>query len=71
MLLEKVSGADGIIQEKYITISIDKKNIEEARNYFSRVGTDLINHFKELGSKCVELDAVERLRICHDFYRVG
>ena len=71
MLLSKVSGANGIIQEKYITISIDKKNIEEARNYFSRVGTDLINHFKELGSKCVELDAVERLRICHDFYRVG
>ena len=71
MLLSKVSGANGIIQEKYITISIDKKNIEEARNYFSRVGTDLINHFKELGSKCIELDAVERLRICHDFYRVG
>ena len=71
MLLSKVSGANGIIQEKYITISIDKKSIEEARNYFSRVGTDLINHFKELGSTCIELDAVERLRIFHDFYRVG
>ena len=71
MLLSKVSGANGIIQEKYITISIDKKSIEEARNYFSRVGTDLMNHFKELGSTCIELDAVERLRIFHDFYRVG
>lgn len=71
MLLGKVAGANGIIQEKYITISIDKKNIEEARSYFARVGTDLINHFKELGSNCIELDAVERLRICHDFYRVG
>ena len=71
MLLGKVIGANGIIQEKFVTISIDKKNIEEARNYFSRVGTDLINHFKELGAKCTELDAIERLRICHDFYRVG
>ncbi len=71
MLLSKVSGANGIIQEKFITISVDKKSIEEARNYFARVGTDLINHFKELGSICVELDAIERLRIFYDFYRVG
>ena len=71
MLLSKISGANGIVQEKYITISVEKKSIEEARNYFTRVGIDLINHFKELGSICVELDAVERLRIFHDFYREG
>ena len=71
MLLDKATASNGIIQEKFITISIDKKSIEEARSYFARVGTDLINHFKELGSICIELDAVERLRIFHDFYRVG
>ena len=71
MLLDKATASNGIIQEKFITISIDKKSIEEARSYFARVGTDLINHFKELGSICIELDVVERLRIFHDFYRVG
>lgn len=71
MLLDKATDSNGIIQEKFITISIDKKSIEESRSYFARVGTDLINHFKELGSICIELDAVERLRIFHDFYRVG
>ena len=71
MLLSKVSGSNGIIQEKFITISVDKKSIEDARNYFLRVGIELSNHFKELGSTCIELDAVERLRIFHDFYRVG
>ena len=71
MLLSKVSGSNGIIQEKFITISVDKKSIEDARNYFLRVGIELSNHFKELGSTCTELDAVERLRIFHDFYRVG
>ena len=71
MLLDKANSSNGIIQEKFITISIDKKSIEEARSYFTRVGTDLINHFKELGSICIELNAVERLRIFHDFYRVG
>ena len=48
-----------------------KKDVEEARAYFSRVGADLISHFAALGSKCVELDATERLRILHDFYRQG
>ena len=71
MLLDKATGANGITQEKYITISVVKKDIEEARAYFSRVGADLVSHFAALGSKCVELDASERLRILHDFYRQG
>ena len=71
MLLDKATGANAIIQEKYITISICKKNVEEARNYFARVGADLIAHFGRLGSKCVELEPDERLRIFHDFYRAG
>ena len=71
MLLDKATGANAIIQEKYITISVCKKNVEEARNYFARVGADLIAHFGRLGSKCVELEPDERLRIFHDFYRAG
>ena len=71
LMLDKATGANGIMQEKYITISVVKKDIEEARAYFARVGADLISHFAALGSKCVELDATERLRILHDFYRQG
>ena len=71
MLLDKVTGANSIMQEKYITISVAKKDIEEARTYFSRVGADLISHFAALGSKCSELDAGEKLRVLHDFYRQG
>ena len=71
MLLDKATGANSIVQDKYITISINKKSVEDARTYFSRVGADLIAHFGRLGSKCVELETDERLRIFHDFYRVG
>ena len=60
MLLEKVSGADGITQEKYITITAFKKNVEEARNFFSRVTVELSSHFSKLGSQLEELDAIER-----------
>ena len=71
MLLDKATGANSIVQDKYVTVSVMKKNIEEACNYFSRIGTDLITHFSRLGSKCVELDATDRLRILHDFFRSG
>ena len=71
MLLDKATGANSIVQDKYVTVSVCKKNIEEARNYFARVGADLIAHFNRLGSKCVELDAGDKLRIFHDFYRTG
>ena len=71
MLLDKATGANGIMQEKYITITVAKKDIEEARAYFARVGADLTSHFAALGSKCVELTVSDRLRILHDFYRAG
>ena len=35
MLLDKATGANGIVQEKYLTISVVKKDIEEARAYFA------------------------------------
>ena len=71
MLLDKATGANSIVQDKYVTVSVCKKNIEEARNYFARVGADLIAHFSRLGSRCTELEAEEKLRIFHDFYRTG
>lgn len=71
MLLDKISCGNGIVQEKYVTVSVVKKDIDEARSYFSRIGADLISHFARLGSICTELDATDRLRILHDFYRVG
>ncbi|MBR3325251.1 MAG: ATP-binding protein [Clostridia bacterium] len=71
MLMEQIKDSNEIVQEKMITISAYKNSIEEARNYFARVGSDLMTKFSELGSKCIELDAKERLRILHDFYRTG
>lgn len=71
MLLEKATGEDAIIQEKYVTISVNKKNLAEARNYFARVGAELTGHFARLGSRCEEMDATEKLRIFHDFFRAG
>lgn len=51
MLLSKISGTNNsIYQERYLTISVHKKNIDEARTYFARVGTDIITHLAKLSS---------------------
>ena len=71
MLLDKAMGSNGMSQEKYITVSVQKKDVEEARAYFARTGADLAAHFSALGAKCVELNATERLQVLHDFYRAG
>ena len=70
MLLSKVSGTNNsIYQERYLTISVHKKNIDEARTYFARVGTDIITHLSKLSSIGEELDAEQRLQIFRDFFR--
>ena len=66
MLLSKVSGTNNSIQqERYLTISVHKKNVDEARTYFARVGTDIVTHL----AVAEELDAEERLQIFRDFFR--
>ena len=71
MLLDKAMGSNSIVQDKYITICVNRKNIDDARSYFARIGADIAGHLSGLGSKCYEMDANERLRLIHDFYRVG
>lgn len=69
LLSELLMVDNGIVQEKYITVSVPKRDIKTARDYFARVDVELKNRFAELGSVCRPLDAVERLRIFHNFYR--
>ena len=72
MLLDKVTdSSNSIVQERYVTVSAHKKTPEEARTFFDRVMNDVTTRLNHLDSHCEELDAVERLRVLHDFYRVG
>lgn len=53
------------------TVSVARKNIEEARTFFHRVDADLGKNFGRLESGARALDNQERLRIFHDFFRPG
>ena len=71
ILINKVSGFNNIIQEKYITVIVNKNSLEEARNYFTRIKTELSNRLTKLGSDCIELNAIDRLKIFYNFFRNG
>ncbi|NCB62838.1 MAG: DUF87 domain-containing protein [Clostridia bacterium] len=72
MLMEKATGSvSSVVQERYLTLSAHKKNIEEARAFFDRVTNDVTSRLSHLEARSEELDAAERLRVLHDFYRVG
>ena len=71
ILMKKALNANGIMQEKYITISVAKKNVEEARQYFYRVESELEQHFSAIGSRCREMEAEEKLNVLRNFYRSG
>ena len=69
MLLDKATGANGVTQDKFFTVTVAKKNHKEAEAFFSRVSTELSMHLLSLGSRCEPVKASERLRLLHDFYR--
>ena len=69
VIMEKGTGGSGIVQEKYVTVSVCKKSIEDARAYFTRTGAELTARFAALGARLTEMDATEKLRLLHDFYR--
>ncbi|MBQ4417111.1 MAG: TraE family protein, partial [Butyrivibrio sp.] len=71
MLMKLANSANAIVQDKYVTVTVQKKTLDDARSHFRRVATDLQAHFQRLGSKIKELDLTERLRVIHDFCRPG
>lgn len=65
-------GRKGIEQELYLTIRYDRSaRYEDAKVYFDTLESNMVKNFREIGSELRPLNASERLRILHDFYRFG
>ena len=71
ILTENVGQSNGIMQDKYLTVTIEKGSPEEARSYFSRVGAEFSSLFASLGSRIEKVDREEKLRIFFDFFHYG
>lgn len=64
-------GKKGIEQVKFLTITVERNTFEDAKLAYNSISANLIKEFAALGSTLVSLDAGERLRIFHDFYKIG
>lgn len=72
ILSDHANEGNGIVQEKYLTITTSSdKDIQTVRNQFSRIETTLNTKMETLGSGMTALDARDRLRILHSFFRKG
>ena len=71
ILTDKVGAGNDLVQEKYVTVSIPQRRIEESRAYFRRVDTNFSKSFAQMESGAWELSDTERLRLFHDFFRPG
>src|SRR5574344_740708 len=69
---EKIlDGRQGIEQERYLTLTIERKNFEEAKAQFATLEATVHKAFNELGTEIVPLTGNQRLKILHDFYHLG
>ena len=71
ILTRRAAESNNLVQEKYITLSIPQRKIEETRTYFRRVDANLSKGFGRLDSGAKPLSTHDRLRILHDFFRPG
>lgn len=64
-------GRQGIEQERYLTLTIERKNFEEAKAQFATLEATLHKAFGELGAGIIPLTGNERLKVLYDYYHLG
>ena len=71
IVLGKCSKSNNLVQQRFVTMSIAQRKIEESRRYFRRVEGNLSKSFSRLDSGLLPIGNYERLRVLHDFFRPG
>ena len=61
-------GNNGLIKTKFLTFTIEAKDIRSARARLARIETDTLNHFKVIGAAARVLDGKQRLEVLHGIF---
>ena len=64
-------GAAGIEQVKLFVLTCKRQDFNAAKSFFRTMEANLFTNFRKLDSGLVPLNAEERFRILHSFYRLG
>ncbi|SCP97759.1 VirB4-like conjugal transfer ATPase, CD1110 family [Anaerobium acetethylicum] len=69
---EKIrEGRQGIWQERYLTLTIERKNFEEAKARFAVLEANIRKEFNGLGADIIPLNGNQRLKVLYDYYHLG
>ena len=68
---EKAGNRTGMLQDKFLTISIKRDSLEDAVSFFDRIEEDLANDLQDMGSDLTPLNTDDRLFVLHSFFHRG
>lgn len=70
MLVEKMEqGQNGIIRNKYLTVTVQAAYLEAAKSKFATIDLELTNAFKKIGSAITPMTSNERMELLKDIFR--
>lgn len=70
MLVEKMEqGQNGIIRNKYLTVTVQAGYLEAAKSKFATIDLELTNAFKKIGSSITPMTSNERVELLKDIFR--
>ncbi len=64
-------GRQGIEQDMYVTLTAEREDYENAKNYFISLEGQMIAAYQSIGSVVEPQSCEQRLKILYDFYRYG
>ena len=62
---QRSRGNNGLVKTKYVTLTIEAENEKAAKAKLGRIETDVLNHFKIIGSSARVLKGKQRLQVLH------
>ena len=71
MRKQNLARSRGLVQERYITVTAERRNLELAEEYFREFEVEFSNRLSRIGSCVRRLNIRERMELFYDFYRPG
>lgn len=70
-LVACANNVGNVVQQKYLIVSTNKRSVQEARDKLRQVQGHLLSSFSSMGCTVTEVNNNERLRVLHNFFRIG
>lgn len=64
-------GHSGLTQVKVFVISVRRKDVESARDYFNSIEANLQINFEKMESKLIPMDATARMKALYSYWHMG